>query len=100
MRPYGGGGARHSRFLSSVRLAVAVILLTVLIVGIAVGTICESRFDAKIARAYVYEAPWFDAWMILLGGGQAAQAMGRTKGGLTNTSVKKDPAGARRVPPR
>jgi hypothetical protein len=58
-------GRRVFRFLSSVRLAV--ILLMVLIVGIAVGTICESRFDAKVARAYVYEAPWFDAWMILLG---------------------------------
>jgi hypothetical protein len=58
-------GKRLFRFLSSVRLAV--ILLIVLIVGIAVGTICESRFDAKVARAYVYEAPWFDAWMILLG---------------------------------
>ncbi|HEX4139723.1 MAG TPA: cytochrome c biogenesis protein ResB [Candidatus Methylacidiphilales bacterium] len=58
-------GRRLFRFLSSVRLAV--ILLMVLIVGIAVGTICESRFDAKVARAYVYEAPWFDAWMILLG---------------------------------
>jgi len=58
-------GRRVFRFLSSVRLAV--ILLMVLIVSIAMGTICESRFDSKVARAYVYEAPWFDAWMILLG---------------------------------
>jgi hypothetical protein len=58
-------GRRLFRFLSSVRLAV--ILLMVLIIGIAIGTICESRFDSKVARAYVYEAPWFDVWMILLG---------------------------------
>lgn len=63
------------RFLSSVKLAV--ILLAVLIVATAVGTICESRFDAKVARAYVYEAPWFDAWMILLGVNLAAAAFSR-----------------------
>jgi hypothetical protein len=68
-------GRRLFRFLSSVRLAV--ILLMVLIVGIAVGTICESRFDAKVARAYVYEAPWFDAWMILLGVNLACAAWSR-----------------------
>jgi len=66
---------RLFRFLSSVRLAV--ILLMVLIVGIAVGTICESRFDTKVARAYVYEAPWFDAWMILLGVNLACAAWSR-----------------------
>ena len=63
------------RFLSSLRLAV--ILLAVLIIATAVGTICESRFDAKVARAYVYEAPWFDAWMILLGVNLAAAAFSR-----------------------
>lgn len=63
------------RFLSSVKLAV--ILLAVLIAATAVGTICESRFDAKVARAYVYEAPWFDAWMILLGVNLAAAAFSR-----------------------
>src|SRR5271163_4544724 len=52
------------RFLSSVRLAV--ILLAVLIAGAAAGTIYESRFDAKVARAYVYEAPWFTIWLLLL----------------------------------
>ena len=63
------------RFLSSVKLAV--ILLAVLIVATAVGTICESRFDAKVARAYVYEAPWFNGWMILLGVNLAAAAFSR-----------------------
>lgn len=66
---------RTFRFLSSLRLAV--ILLMVLIVGIAAGTVCESRFDAKVARAYVYEAPWFSAWMILLGVNLAAAAFSR-----------------------
>jgi hypothetical protein len=68
-------GRKLFRFLSSVKLAV--ILLMVLIAGIAVGTICESRFDAKVARAYVYEAPWFDAWMILLGVNLACAAFSR-----------------------
>jgi hypothetical protein len=68
-------GRRLFYFLSSVRLAV--ILLAVLIVGIAVGTVCESRFDTKVARAYVYEAPWFDAWMILLGVNLACAAFSR-----------------------
>ena len=40
---------RTFRFLSSVRLAV--ILLMILIVSIAVGTVCEARFDAMVARA-------------------------------------------------
>jgi hypothetical protein len=63
------------RFLSSLRLAV--ILLAVLIVATAIGTIYESRFDAKVARAYVYDAPWFDGWMILLGVNLAAAAFSR-----------------------
>jgi hypothetical protein len=63
------------RFFSSLRLAV--ILLIVLIIATAVGTICESRFDAKVARAYVYDAPWFDAWMVLLALNLAAAAFSR-----------------------
>jgi hypothetical protein len=66
---------RVFRFLSSVKLAV--ILLAVLIVATAIGTIYESKFDAKVARAYVYEAPWFNAWMILLGVNLAAAAFSR-----------------------
>ena len=63
------------RFLSSLKLAV--ILLMVLIVATAIGTIYESRFDAKVARAYIYEAPWFNAWLILLGVNLAAAAFSR-----------------------
>jgi len=63
------------RFLSSLRLAV--ILLVVLIVATAIGTVYESRFDAKVARAYVYDAPWFNAWMLLLGVNLAFAAFSR-----------------------
>lgn len=52
------------RFLASLRLAV--ILLTVLIVMSIVGTIAESKFDADTARIWIYEAPWFHLWLLLL----------------------------------
>ena len=48
-------------------LKLAVVLLAVLIVGAIVGTLYESSFDAKVARTYVYGAPWFNAWLLLLG---------------------------------
>ena len=63
------------RFLSSLKLAV--ILLMVLIVATAIGTIYESRFDAKVARAYIYEAPWFNVWLIFLGVNLAFAAFSR-----------------------
>ena len=66
---------RIFRFLASLKLAVT--LLVVLIVATAIGTIYESRFDAKVARAYVYEAPWFNAWLILLGVNLACAAFSR-----------------------
>jgi len=46
------------KFFASLKLAV--VLLAVLIVAAIAGTIWESSFDAKVARAYVYRAPWFD----------------------------------------
>lgn len=52
------------RFFCSVKLAV--VLLAVLIVACAVGTVYESSFDAKVARAYVYNASWFDFWLLVL----------------------------------
>src|SRR4029450_11643052 len=52
-------------FFASLKLAV--VLLAVLIVAAVAGTIYESSFDAKVARAYVYGAPWFNLWLILLG---------------------------------
>ena len=66
---------RAFKFFASVKLAV--VLLAVLIVGAIFGTIYESSFDAKVARAYVYGAPWFNIWLILLGTNLAISALSR-----------------------
>ena len=66
---------RAFRFFSSVKLAV--VLLSVLIIASAVGTIYESSFDAKVARYYVYEARWFNIWLLLLGANLACAAFSR-----------------------
>lgn len=63
------------RFFASVKLAV--VLLAVLIVGAIAGTIYESSFDAKVARAYIYGAPWFNIWLILLATNLAVSALSR-----------------------
>lgn len=63
------------RFFASLKLAV--VLLSVLIVGAIVGTIYESSFDAKVARAYVYGAPWFNLWLVLLAANLAVSALSR-----------------------
>src|SRR3982751_1059486 len=62
-------------FFASLKLAV--VLLAVLIVGAIVGTLDESSFDAKVARTYVYGAPWFNAWLLLLGANLTASALSR-----------------------
>src|SRR5438132_14079559 len=62
-------------FFASLKLAV--VLLAVLIIGAIVGTLYESTFDAKVARAYVYGAPWFNAWLVLLGLNLTASALSR-----------------------
>lgn len=63
------------RFFSSLKLAV--ILLAVLIVASIAGTIYESSFDAKVARAYIYGAPWFNLWLVLLAANLAVSAFSR-----------------------
>ncbi|MBA2586939.1 MAG: hypothetical protein H0U99_10705, partial [Chthoniobacterales bacterium] len=63
------------RFFASLKLAV--VLLAVLIVGAIAGTIYESSFDAKVARAYVYGAPWFNIWLLLLATNLAVSALSR-----------------------
>jgi len=63
------------QFFSSIKLAV--VLLAVLIIGAIAGTIWESSFDAKVARAYVYGAPWFNFWLILLGANLTVSALSR-----------------------
>src|SRR5207302_3862940 len=62
-------------FFASLKLAV--VLLRVLIIAAMAGTIYESSFDSKVARAYVYGAPWFNLWLVLLGANLAASAFSR-----------------------
>lgn len=51
--------------LSSLKLAVLVIFS--LAVGLAAGTIVESRFDTATAQYYIYRAFWFRAILFMLG---------------------------------
>ena len=62
-------------FFASLKLAV--VLLAVLIIAAIAGTIYESSFDAKVARAYVYGAPWFNLWLVLLGANLSVSALSR-----------------------
>jgi hypothetical protein len=62
-------------FFASLKLAV--VLLAVIIVAAIAGTLYESSFDAKVARAYVYGAPWFNLWLLLLGANLACSALSR-----------------------
>jgi hypothetical protein len=62
-------------FFASLKLAV--VLLAVVIVAAIAGTIYESSFDAKVARAYVYGAPWFNLWLVLLGANLTCSALSR-----------------------
>jgi hypothetical protein len=62
-------------FFASLKLAV--VLLAVIIVAAVAGTLYESSFDAKVARAYVYGAPWFNLWLVLLGANLACSALSR-----------------------
>jgi hypothetical protein len=63
------------RFFASLKLAV--VLLAVLIVAAITGTIYETSFDAKVARDYIYGAPWFNFWLVLLGANLAVSALSR-----------------------
>ena len=63
------------RFFASLKLAV--VLLAVLIIGAIAGTLYESSFDAKVARAYVYGAPWFNVWLLFLAANLAVSALSR-----------------------
>ena len=51
-------------FFGSLKLAM--LLLAILIGASIVGTIVESRFDAAVAQAYIYDSSWFIAWLVLL----------------------------------
>src|SRR6266516_685028 len=71
------GWQRNSIFEFFASLKLAVVLLAVIIVAAIAGTIYESSFDAKVARAYVYGAPWFNLWLVLLGANLACSAFSR-----------------------
>ena len=62
-------------FFASLKLAV--VLLAVIIVAAIAGTIYESSFDANVARTYVYGAPWFNLWLVLLGANLTVSALSR-----------------------
>jgi hypothetical protein len=62
-------------FFASLKLAV--VLLATLIIAAIAGTLYESSFDAKVARAYVYGAPWFNLWLVLLGANLTCSAFSR-----------------------
>lgn len=63
------------QFLASLRLAM--ILLFTLIVACVFGTLYETDFSAKVARHYVYDARWFNAWLVLLAVNLACVALSR-----------------------
>src|SRR6476660_5484779 len=68
---------RNSVFKFFASLKLAVVLLAVLIIASIAGTIYESSFDAKVARAYVYGARWFNLWLLLLVANLAVSALSR-----------------------
>jgi len=47
-------------------LKLALLLLATIAIACAVATVFESRFDARIARAAIYKAPWFLVWLGVL----------------------------------
>jgi hypothetical protein len=52
------------RLLGSLKLAL--LLLATIAVACAVATFMESRFDATVAKAWIYKSPWFVAWLGVL----------------------------------
>lgn len=47
-------------------LQLALILLATIAIACAIATFAESGFSTKIAQAYIYKAPWFVVWLIVL----------------------------------
>src|SRR3954471_16044655 len=68
---------RHPLFRCFASLQLAMVLLAVLILGSIAGTFYESGFDAGVARAYIYDAWWFNIWLCLLATNLAAVAFSR-----------------------
>ncbi len=47
-------------------LQLAMILISVIVVASIAGTLYESKFNADVAREYIYDAPWFNFWLGML----------------------------------
>lgn len=47
-------------------LKLAMLLFVVIIVAATLGTIEESRFDARVAQHKIYDSTWFTFWLVLL----------------------------------
>jgi hypothetical protein len=47
-------------------LKLAVILLLTIAIACTVATFAESKFNAEVAKYYVYQAPWFIVWLLVL----------------------------------
>jgi hypothetical protein len=52
------------RMLGSLKLAV--ILLLTIAIACAVATLMESKFNSAVAQHYIYQAPWFIVWLLVL----------------------------------
>ena len=52
------------KFLGSLQLAM--ILIGVIVIASIAGTLYESKFNADVAREYIYDAPWFNFWLGML----------------------------------
>src|SRR5216684_4196886 len=50
--------------LGSLRLAMFLLLTIAAAIGTA--TVMESKFTTAVARHYIYRAPWFNGWLLLL----------------------------------
>ncbi len=47
-------------------LKLALLLLATIALACAIATFAESRFDTRVAQAYIYRAPWFLVWLGVL----------------------------------
>ncbi|MDL5055545.1 cytochrome c biogenesis protein ResB [Oscillatoria laete-virens NRMC-F 0139] len=47
-------------------LKLAMLLLLTIAIACAVATFAESTFNTKVAHAYIYRAPWFKLWLVVL----------------------------------
>ncbi len=47
-------------------LQLALVLLATIAIACAAATIAESEFNSKVAQVYIYKAPWFILWLVVL----------------------------------